>query len=684
MKKLLFIALVVCSNTLIYAHAPLHIIQNKQQVSLSNGELLLKFESDDTFKFLGLSHNQGKTWSVARQQDLVWQLRMVNPSGSAVTLSSRNTEYQGVEVIEQRDRKSLVFSWLYPSVGGKIFMEVSIHRGNTLSDWDIRSEFPTGWMVDNLTFPIITLEKTAQQKMIMPAGWGAEYDVNTIANQQFLGRYPSSRHTIQLMLLHESKNTFYFATHDPKANLKEFSARVTSQDVEFSNGIVPSAAWTNNGKFNLPWSTSIGLSADGWEDAIIKWYRPFTFETEWGAKKLTEKQYPQWLINSDLWLTASTPSAAELQRTHNAITYFGTQTSFHWYYWHNAPFDTEYPEYFPAKPEFAGIIQEVQNRGSHVVPYINGRLWDVATSSYTNDGGREATVLNKDLTPYTETYASGATNAVICPSSLVWKQKLIELTSRIQGDELGTDGVYFDQVASARALPCWNPNHNHAPGGGSFWVDAYRDIFREVRAELSSGNMISTEQNAEPYLDMFDLFLMVNYPQGTVFEPVPLFPIIYSDRALLYGFYIYNKVNMSYRVKSALSLLWGSQIHGGQTVFTQYSNMVENAAFVRDLVAFRKRNHDLFVGGNLLKEITPQGDNPVLPAPNWPADASTTGTTPAVRGALWKSKNDQYAVVLVNVEEQPHSVSLPNGDIVNIKAGESLRIDISETQLNKF
>src|SRR5690606_14573855 len=176
--------------------------------------------------FLGLSHNHGKTWSVARQQDLVWQLNMKGATGSTITLNSRNTEYQGVDVVEERDKKSLVFSWLYPSVGGKIFMQVSINSGNTLSDWDIRSEFPTGWVVDNLTFPIVTLEKTAGEKMIMPAGWGAEYDVDAITNERFLGRYPSSRHTIQLMLLHESGNTLYFATHDPKANLKEFSARV--------------------------------------------------------------------------------------------------------------------------------------------------------------------------------------------------------------------------------------------------------------------------------------------------------------------------------------------------------------------------------------------------------------------------------------------------------------------------
>lgn len=687
MKKILFAALTVLLTTSTYAKAPRHIVQKKQRVSLSNGELLLEFESGDSFKFLALSQRNGKKWTVTRQQDLVWKLAVVGAGGTSVTLNSRDADYIGVEAIEERDKKSLVFSWSYPLAGanpGKIFMHVSINSSNTLSDWDIRGEFPAGWKVEDLTFPIVTFEKVADEKMIMPANWGAEYDVNTINNELFLGRYPSSRHTMQLMLLHEKKNVLYFATHDPKANLKEFSARISPADIEFSKNIIPSAAWNNQGKFHLPWSTSIGVSSDGWENAVTTWYRPFTFETEWGQKKIVDKQYPEWLINCDMWLTASTPSVAELQRTHTALTYFGSQTSFHWYYWHNADFDTEYPEYFPSKPEFAGIIREVHDRGSHVVPYINGRLWDVATPSYETAGGREATVLNKDLTPFTETYASGATNAVICPSSIVWRQKMVQLTNRIIGDELGADGVYFDQVASARALPCFDPNHDHPPGGGSFWVDSYREIFRDVRSSLKAGNMISTEQNAEPYLDMFDLFLMVNYPQGKNFAPVPLFPIVYSDRAFYYGFFIYNKVNMSYRVKRALMLLWGAQIHAGQTVLTQYSNMVQNSAFVRDLVAFRKRNHDLFVGGNLLKEIIPTGDNPILSVPNWPADDSTNGTSSAVRGALWKSRNGQYAIVLVNADENPHNVNLPTGESLSLRAGESARVNINKSQLNKF
>src|SRR5699024_2543305 len=126
---------------------------------------------------------------------------------------------------------------------------------------------------------------------ILPAGWGASYDLNKITNETFLNRYPSSRATIQLMLMNENNNTFYFATHDAAANLKTFSARVKSDFVELSNAITPSSAWNVNGKFSLPWSASIGLSDNGWEDAVRKWYKNFTFETAWGKKKMVDREY---------------------------------------------------------------------------------------------------------------------------------------------------------------------------------------------------------------------------------------------------------------------------------------------------------------------------------------------------------------------------------------------------------
>ena len=90
--------------------------------------------------------------------------------------------------------------------------------------------------------------------------------------------------------------------------------------------------------------------------------------------------------------------------------YLGVPIGFHWYSWHQIPFDNDYPHYFPAKPGFAEAVRDLQASGVYVMPYINGRLWD------THDRGREdfeftrralpAATKDEQGKPYIETYGS--------------------------------------------------------------------------------------------------------------------------------------------------------------------------------------------------------------------------------------------------------------------------------------
>lgn len=670
MKNILLSLAICIMATNLFAQPNINF--NGNIVDLENGDLYLKFENDSKLRLLNISQ-AGKTWNISNN-DLVWKLSVAGNQGQKLTITSQTATYKGVQELSGTGEKSLVFLWEYPISGGllaNIYMTVSVNSSNKLSEWKIRATLPQLWSVAETTFPIITLPKTNDSKLILPRGWGVEYDLSTIANSTHINNYPSSSGTVQMVSVRENNNVFYYATHDPTASIKAFNSKVTASNIEVSNQIVSSAIWNNNGQFELPWATSIGLTDKGWEEAVITWYRPFSFQTTWGAKKMADKNLPSWLIDSDLWLTGGHTNEKELAITKKAIDTFGKQTSFHWYYWHNYDFDTKYPEYLPARDGFSALIDLIQSEESHIMPYINGRLWDTTTVSYQSQGGRSAVVLNENQTPVVEIYASKAPNAVICPSSSVWKNTLVDLTDKIQGNVLGTDALYFDQVASARGRACFNENHNHPVGGGSFWVDSYRDIFTEVRSKLQPGHIISTEQNAEPYLDMFDLFLMANYPTGTEYKPLPLFPLIYSDRALLYGFYIFSKNDMSYRVKNALTLLWGAQLNGGRTSFVVTCAMKANANFLLDLVSFRKQHHDIFVGGRMLKEITPTGDNPVLNVPNWGESSA------AVRGALWENQNGSTSILLVNIDTAQHTVVLPDSNQqVVINGGECKRINL--------
>src|SRR5690606_37720780 len=136
--------------------------------------------------------------------------------------------------------------------------------------------------------------------------------------------------------------------------------------------------------------------------------------------------------------------------------------------------------------------------------------------------------------------------------------------------------------------------------------------------------------------------------------------------------------DMSYRIQNALTLLWGAQLNGGRTVFVLSEAMKDNAQFLLNLATFRKKQHDLFNGGRLLKEITPTGDNPLLTIPNWASE------TPAVRGALWKSQEGKYAVLLINIDNVKHEVTQPfSNKKITLKAGECFRLDLNESDLKR-
>lgn len=219
-----------------------------------------------------------------------------------------------------------------------------------------------------------------------------------------------------------------------------------------------------------------GYNPDGWQAAALQWYRPFTFTCEWGNKSLQSRNIPQWLLDKDLWIRSKGVTDTVMAAINKTIDFFGEGIGVHTYYWHNYPYDTHYPDYFPAKPEFEGMISTIQKRKCHAVPYINGRLWDPAADSYTALNGASASCRKADGTLYTEIYpTSKVLNTVTCPASSLWHKIIIGLVDKIQ-NELHTNGVYIDQIAAAAPQPCFAKNHGHAAGGGDFWYKSYKAL----------------------------------------------------------------------------------------------------------------------------------------------------------------------------------------------------------------
>ena len=633
-----------------------------QDLVLENSNARLSFSEGNRFLFKSFVMEGRELLPPAGSTANPWQITLLGPRGETPWLHPGLAWYDGGKV---EDGKAS-FTWrlfLEGRQDWKLTMTISLSPEDELPRWALETELPQGWVITDLDFPRIDLRSADEDKAILPIGYGVEYSMKGTLQST----YPSCTGTMQLVLLHNPEGTVYFSACDPSASRKSFSLSRQGGAVTLSQTMVASYGWTRDGVFRLPWESVLGFSKASWQETALKWYRPFTFSTSWGAKTLLQRDITPWIKEADIWLRPDNVTPDTMEALREMIPYYGKGTGLHWYIWHKYPFDTNYPDYLPAKDGFSEMVKEARELGGKVTPYINGRLWDPANETYSIYDGASASCRRRDGSLYTEVYSSKAVNTVTCPSSPVWNERMRDICSRIIS-ELGTDGVYIDQIGAAIGEPCYSSAHPHPKGGGCWWPEAYRSMLQGMHKDIfTSGMAVTTEENAECYIDLFDMMLVVNSPHNPSIRMVPLFPLIYSDRCVYSG-YTYIPSDLGRGVMNFISmksLLWGSQL--GWIDPRLIMKFPAEKSFLKTLASFRKANHDIFFGGLFLGEFIPGGDNPVVDVPGYQK-------TPVVTGAAWQSVKGEKAYVLVNMDASPRKVTLPGGEEITIQAYSAIRL----------
>lgn len=658
--------------TLVYSDG-LQVIKKDGKVILKNEHVVLNFSDDNNFKILKFIVN-GKDIAPKETNEKVypWLLTYLGTKGENPVLSPRFAIFKGSDIVNEENKSTVIFKWdvLLSDSTYMVKTFVSLYEMSELPEWNISVDVPKGWVITGLEFPRILLSKPNNAKAIISSGYGVEYNLTDTGLLQ--SRYPSAGGCMQLLLVHNNEGSIYYSTLDKQACDKTLAVKGYYNNILLYTNIVASYGWTKNGKFKLPWSSVVGYSDKGWEYAVNSWYRPFSFETEWGRLTVDKRNnITEWVKNADMWLRTTGVSQKKEDDLIKAINYFGKNIGVHWYSWHNYKFDVKYPEYFPFKKGFDKMVEKTQKAGGFVTPYINGRLWDVTTQSYITKEGNKASCRKPDGTLYTEIYNSKVLNTVTCPASNIWQDIITDLTEKIL-TEIKTDGVYLDQVAAARCEPCYAENHNHAKGGGCWWHYAYRNLINNIRNNILEKNQaLTSEENAECYMDLFDMLLIVNTRHSDFEKMVPLFPLVYSDRAVYSGYtYIPDKYyNKTLKYMTMRSLLWGAQLGWVQPY--KIMQATEEAEFLKNLTGFRKKNHDIFLGGRFIREFVPKGDNPSIVIEDYEK-------TNVVLSAEWKNINNQNYYIVVNMDNKTHKVLLPNNKSVEIGKLNCMKIKLYE------
>ncbi len=642
----------------------------------------------------------GQEFVSQRTRVPLWELELYGPDHQRATVSAAGSRVEqivrGTAAFDCRDVE------LPDGTKARVRCEIRF-TGDGDSEWRIRIENRSKrWAVHEVRYPIVALgplgESTADDALAVPLGWGKLWQQPLERGATFYGRYPSGAMAMQFASYADRAGGLYLATHDGQAWAKSFRFAPRSGALEFRLIQYPEDATKPHSPVEFPYACTLAVHEGGWYGAAKK-YRAWALKQFWTRKGRVEDRddIPQWLKDIAIWARCGGSAKQAVPGMLKFREFAGRPIVTHWYSWHVIPFDNDYPLYFPAKPGFKEAVAQLQAAGVRVKPYINGRLWDSENPSFEAEGKPYA-AKDEQGRYYTEVYGSKVPLSPMCPATKFWQQRVAGIVERLV-TEYGVDGVYIDQVGAAAPKLCYDESHGHPLGGGGHWVAGYQKMLRDALQRIkrvSPDKFLTTESEAEPYMNRFQAYLMCN---STGPDLIPLYSAVYSDRILTFGRYVGGsdlKHPPAYIGKTAQQFVFGAQLGWTDTTFLG-DEWKKQAAYVRRLVDLRAAGQKYLAFGEMLRPLEPE-----TPLPEITADWGRRGhavTLPAVLNSVWRAKDGRVGAYFVSISEEPqkfvaevdpHEYGLTGGSGVQwraaggevkvasgrVKAGETLRLEV--------
>jgi hypothetical protein len=532
--------------------------------------------------------------------------------------------------------------------------------------WKLRVDnASTNWSIWRVVFPQVSLTSLGTNAAVLfPRGPGEVQRGVWDRQFNYQGNYAGGWCSMQFMAVYreDSKPTgLYVATHDPWGSTKDLMVKSDP------------AARTVRLSFDHP-APNMGLAANGfslegeavWQVLRGDWFDAAQIYKAWAQREA--KWWPhlsrngradtaRWMRDLNAWaMTGGAPSEC-VPAVKQFSEFLGAPLGFHWYNWHQIPFDNDYPHYFPAKEGFTQGVAELKAAGVFPMPYINGRLWDSHDRGAVDfDFTRvalPAVTKHQDGSPCMEQYGSKETNGepvrlgVMCPTTPLWQGTVSNIVLRLLR-ECGTSAVYIDQVAAAPPALCMDRTHGHPLGGGHWWNEGYWRLLEGIRRQMPQDAMLTTECNGEPFIRWFDGYLTWHWQSD---GQVPAFPAVYGGAIQMFGraYRGGGTKDLALRMKAAQQLVFGEQLGWLDPGILKEK---ENGEFFRQMVRLRAAFNPYFSAGDMARPPKPLGPTPTVRA-DWQWSGEWWVTTDAVLTGAWELPREKRMVLLfVNVSDQ--------------------------------
>lgn len=477
-------------------------------------------------------------------------------------------------------------------------------------------------------------------------------------------------------------------------------------------------------RWTLPYEVELGTFRGDWF-AAAEHYRSWGTNQPWAREsRLARGAVPDWLPNAALWVWNRGRSEGVLGPAVKLEEELGLPVSVFWHWWHGCAYDTGFPEYLPPREgaaPFKAAVADARQKGVNALVYMNQRLWGMRTSSWTNEDAPKWAVKGQDGKIHPEVYNTftKAPCAAMCLGTDFWRNKYASLAEQAVSG-LGVSGIYMDQACLS--LSCYDPEHGHPVGGGSYWVDGFRRLTADIRARCAASGQVrpagartepalAGEGCGEPWLSELDLMLSLQvsrerYAAPDGWETIPFFHAVYHPWAILFGNYssltmppydelwpsefapkdplqlLDRKFSTQFCLEQARSFVWGQQPTIANFTPGQLQTRRREIDFVLRLAKVRQRSMKYLLRGTMLRPPKMHAGEQVIPMSRLSIYAGQQGglrtfekKVPLVLGAAWRAPDGQVALVLANISEelQQFRVTIPATEYGLSEAGKIVR-----------
>ncbi len=632
----------------------------ESQTVLQNEHVRLAFEP----RHAGLASMRDAVTGVEHIRELpashtLWQALFTNDAGTTWLSSTQYPYASAVVTRTWRGVQRATFRWTQLPFGekdadGSVEVVIELPRESGIASWRIRVDNPSStWGLCAVDFPRINgFLEAGTYDLAGSFGhaetWGSLY-------RGYEGRlhmrYPDGWRgmSTQFACASQGSNSVYMAAHDPRAWFKEF---IIEPGNEYGIRTYAENMGVPGSDYLAPYAAMLGVYRGDWLTGC-KIYRQFAVTAPWTAKGRLSKgkatlragrNIGLWLREWGWTLNSVGDHETMINQVREAQDYFGVPLGFHWYNWPVADFDTQYPHFLPAKAGVDKLARGMVDMGLVVMPYINGRIVDQSHPDFP------------ELAPYAakrspgrffnERYGNGVKQAPMCPATPFWQNTVLSNVEQVVTG-LGVNAIYIDQIAAAPPCLCKDETHGHPLGGGSWWVDGYRQMLKNVRSFARSRGrsvLITSECTAEPYMDGLDELLVVT--ERSKFS-IPVLPAVYSGYTIYFGSRegaLEQLSDEEWALEMGRDFVWGCQNgwFGFNLLLPEHE---QKRAYLRTLAHARVAGVKYLVEGELVGLLDD-------------GSRSAYQDVACVQGSVWKAEDGSLGIVLANGRTRDSAVTI--------------------------